>query len=196
MHGNEASGRELLLYLAQYFCEQYRQGDSKITRLTTHTRIHLLPSLNPDGFNKAYQVFKAKGKVPSMLGRNNANGVDLNRDFPDLNKVMYRNEKERERANNPLSSVTMAAKGTINIDFETLQPETEAIVKWLREYPFILSANLHDGELVANYPYDKSRTRHYDYAASPDDAVFKDLAETYAKKHRTMAKRDLHVLRL
>ena len=75
------------------------------------------------------------------------------------------------------------------LSFQFLQPETEAVVKWLRDYPFVLSGNFHDGELVANYPYDKSRTRHDDYAASPDDAVFKDLAETYANRHRTMAKR-------
>ena len=72
---------------------------------------------------------------------------------------------------------------------QNLQPETEAVIKWLGEYPFVLSGNFHDGELVANYPYDKSRTRHNDYAGSPDDAVFKDLAETYAKKHRTMSRR-------
>ncbi len=59
-----------------------------------------------------------QGKVASMLGRNNANGVDLNRDFPDLNKVMYQNEKVQEGPNNHLSSTNGKRKGTVDVDFE------------------------------------------------------------------------------
>ena len=60
MHGNEAVGRELVVQMAKYLLENYGQ-DERITKLVNGTDLWLMPSLNPDGFERAredncYQV--------------------------------------------------------------------------------------------------------------------------------------------
>ncbi|XP_048836679.1 carboxypeptidase D [Brienomyrus brachyistius] len=154
MHGNEVVGRELLLNLIEYLCRNYG-SDTEVTWLVNNTRIHIMPSMNPDG----YEVAK-EGDVKGYIGRNNTNNIDLNRNFPDQ-----------------FSSIS-----------EPRQPETIAVMKWLKNYPFVLSANLHGGSLVVNYPYDDGPQGTTTYSKSPDDDVFKMVSLAYSQANPMMRK--------
>ena len=52
MHGNEVHGREMILRLAKELLEKYSSGADDIRDLLDHTDIHLLPTMNPDGFSR------------------------------------------------------------------------------------------------------------------------------------------------
>ena len=54
MHGNEVLGREMLIEFAKYLLEAYTNNNTQdIKRLVDTTDIHLLASMNPDGFEGA-----------------------------------------------------------------------------------------------------------------------------------------------
>ncbi|XP_014670312.1 PREDICTED: carboxypeptidase E-like [Priapulus caudatus] len=181
MHGNEVVGREMLLKLADYLCDEYRHGNEEIQQLVNLTRIHLLPSMNPDGWAQAEPYEDAVQGMESIEGRANAHDVDLNRNFPDLNRIVYSNEKLHLQNNHVLNQLRRLST--------PLEPETRAVLLWLQQFPFALSANMHGGDLVANYPYDESRSGSSlgHYTASPDDETFRELALAYSSKHPEMS---------
>ena len=144
MHGDETVGREMSVYLIDWLCSNYGVSE-RATNLVNNTSIHIMPSMNPDGFE---------------LGqRNNANDVDLNRDFPDQFQDPNNNVNGR-------------------------QPETRSVMQWTEQHNFILSANMHTGALVVNYPFDGPNSGSY--SACPDDDIFVDLALTYSENHQDM----------
>ncbi|ELW62779.1 Carboxypeptidase Z [Tupaia chinensis] len=158
IHGNEVAGREMLIYLAQYLCSEYLLGSPRIQRLLNTTRVHLLPSMNPDG----YEVAAAEGAGYNgwTSGRQNAQNLDLNRNFPDLTSEYYRLAATRGVRSDHIPIPQHYWWGKV-------APETKAIMKWMRTIPFVLSASLHGGDLVVSYPFDFSKHPQEEKMFSP-----------------------------
>ncbi|KAF7231646.1 carboxypeptidase Z [Nothobranchius furzeri] len=191
MHGNEVLGRQLLIYLAQYLCSEYLRGNERIQTLINSTRIHILPSLNPDGYEVAMSGSNQNNygdadegyKYSSWnTGQNNAQNVDLNRNFPDLTTIVYNRRRQKGFRTDHISIPD-------NYWFGKVAPETYAVMKWIRSIPFVLSANFHGGDLLVSYPYDLSKhpLGHSMFSPTPDDKVFKLLAGIYVNAHETMS---------
>ncbi|XP_038669039.1 carboxypeptidase M-like [Scyliorhinus canicula] len=119
MHGNEAVRREIPLHFILYLVASYGKNPD-LTLFMDNSRIHVLPSMNPDGFEMS-----SEGDCDGAAGRHNANGFDLNQNFPDAFR-----ERQVERQN-----------------------ETEHMIKWISSIPFTLSGNVNTGAMVAVHPY-------------------------------------------
>ncbi|XP_047431913.1 carboxypeptidase M [Mugil cephalus] len=51
MHGNEVLSRELMLQLIDFLVSGYRSNETWPVQMLRNTRIHILPTMNPDGFD-------------------------------------------------------------------------------------------------------------------------------------------------
>ncbi|XP_045478513.1 LOW QUALITY PROTEIN: carboxypeptidase M-like [Harmonia axyridis] len=159
MHGNEAVSRELMLHLIQHLVTQY-QVDPYIRWLLDNTRIHILPSMNPDGF----EVSK-EGTCEGGQGRYNARGFDLNRNFPDYFKQNNkRPQPETEAVKDWISKIQFVLSGSLH---------GGALVA---SYPFDNTPN----SLFSNFGSSPSLT--------PDDDVFRHLALAYSTNHAKMSR--------
>jgi len=125
IHGNETGGFILMLRLADYLLKHYNT-ESRTRNLVDNLEIWINPLANPDG---AYKT----GNTISSPTRFNANGYDLNRNFPD-----------------PVS------------DNPNKQMETLDMMTFMKSHNFVLSANFHAGKEVVNYPWDRWERRHPD----------------------------------
>ncbi len=130
MHGDEITGYVLMLRLIDTLLTSYGT-DARLTDLVINDEIWINPLANPDG------TYHGGNNTVYGATRYNANGVDLNRNFPD------------------------PAAGP-HPDGNAWQPET-IIMKTLAENNnFILSANFHGGAEVVNYPWDTWSRLHPD----------------------------------
>lgn len=131
MHGDELTGYPLMIRLIDYLLSNYG-SDSEVTNLVNSTEIYINPLANPDGSYRS----TGNNTISNPI-RANANGQDLNRNYPDNVAGLHDN-------------------GT------TYQPETKAFMAFADSRDFVLVANFHGGTEVVNYPYDNTFTDHAD----------------------------------
>ncbi|MCK4412304.1 MAG: carboxypeptidase regulatory-like domain-containing protein [Candidatus Eisenbacteria sp.] len=112
MHGDEPPGTEMCIYLIRLLTENYGI-DPDLTALVDDLEIYICPLHNPDGNEHGT--------------RYNADGHDLNREFPRV----------------------------VDPDDPSGRPiEVQHMMNFVYDHNFILGANYHTGALVANYPWD------------------------------------------
>ncbi|XP_048519633.1 carboxypeptidase M isoform X2 [Dendroctonus ponderosae] len=169
IHGNEAVSREILLQLINYLVTNYNT-DQYIKWLLDNTRIHIMPSMNPDGF----EVSK-EGACDGAQGRYNSQGYDLNRNFPDYFKQNNkRPQPETEAVKEWIKKIQFVLSGSLH---------GGALVA---SYPFDNSPNSRvcaSSALCAMFT-----TYSHTPSLTPDDDVFKHLALTYSTSHAKMSK--------
>uniref|UniRef100_A0A3B4ZVI9 AE binding protein 1 n=1 Tax=Stegastes partitus TaxID=144197 RepID=A0A3B4ZVI9_9TELE len=168
LHGNEALGRELVLLLMQFLCKEYNDENPRVRRLVDGVRIHLVPSLNPDAYELAFEMVRRAC-------------YDIFQNFPDLNSILWGAE---DRGWVP----RIVPNHHIPLPENTLNVETKAIISWMERTPFVLGANLQGGEKLVAYPFDMQRppVSVRLFYKTPDDAMFRWLAMSYAHSHLSM----------
>lgn len=148
MHGDEVTGMEMEMFMIENILRGYKADNDSMLFIVNNTELYVLPLFNPDG--------------NTLVQRGNANGVDLNRNFPE--GTLY-------EPNTPVGE----------------EPEIAAMINWSNDHNFILSTNYHGGALVANYEYDADfGVPNYTYAACPDDAHVTWLSYNYSQRNTPM----------
>jgi len=143
MHGDEITGFVLMLRLADYLLSNYGT-DAEITNIVDNIDLYINPNANPDG------TYAGSNSSVSSATRANANGVDINRNFPTPN---YTNPSE------------------VN------ESEIQAMMTFAENHSFIMSANFHGGIELVNYPWD---SWYSDVNPHPDNDWFESISTNYA----------------
>jgi len=146
IHGDEVVGGQLVQRLLWVICEEYNTN-TRIKNIVDNNVIYFMPMFNPDGYMNTR--------------RENANGIDLNRNFPNT--------------------------WTSNNDLPTgRQVETVAMMNFVRSRRFVISMMYHGGAEVVNYPYDGRQPGTSGYSATRKDAQATQISLGYSQAHRTM----------
>lgn len=130
MHGDETTGYPMLLNLIDEILLGYG-SNSRYTNLINSTEIWIVPCANPDG------TYAGGNNTVNGATRANANGVDLNRNYPDPQTGLHP-------------------------DGNAYQPETVIFMGLADTVDFVMAANFHGGAEVVNYPWDTWNHVHPD----------------------------------
>jgi len=145
MHGDEWTGTEMCLFLADYLLTNYG-SNQQATNIVDNIDLWIVPLMNPDGY--------------VAVERENANGIDLNRAFPEGTEGEPNSTAGREA-------------------------EVAVIMNWSFANSFVCSANFHTGALVTNYPFDSDGMGSV-YSPTPDDDLFIWMSEEYSRHNLPM----------
>ena len=150
IHGDETTGFVLMLRLIDSLLTSYG-NNPRITNIIDNAEIWINPLANPDG------TYHGGNNTVNGATRYNANGFDLNRNFPDPVYGINPNQQQETAV------------------FRTLAEQNN----------FILCANFHGGTEVVNYPWDTWTNVYPDYVSHPDESWYQFISHLYADTCQT-----------
>lgn len=151
MHGDELVGYNLLLRLADFLLSEYANG-GEVTWLVDQVEIWLNPLANPD---LTYYPDTDSTLVNAIRPGSGSHPEDHNRIFPD---------PSLGEANDTTGKLL----------------EVKYMMQFMMDHRFNMSANIHSGAEVVNYPWDHKAKRH------PDDDWYYFISREYADEARSL----------
>ena len=131
IHGDETTGWIMMLRLIDYLLEN--PDEPEVQTIMDNIDLYIGPNTNPDG------TYHGGNNTVNGATRENANGVDMNRNYADPH-------------------------GGPHPDGYEYQTETQWFMQFAEENAFVMGANYHGGAEVMNYPWDNTYTLHADDA--------------------------------
>lgn len=181
VHAAEVANTLILTKFLSELTNEYESGNEDIINKLNNVKIAVIPCMNPDGYevynygieslnNKELWIYQNKNNINFENIKSNANGVDLNRNFPTQNAGMYYKTKD-------LISTVALEKTTQNLKYFGgyslgSEPETKAAMYFMLKhykntYAYI---NMHSQGRVI-------------YAGKPNlSTEFNSLTASFAKK--------------
>ncbi len=181
IHAAEVSTTLILTKFLSDILNDYDNGDKTIVDLLNNVKIAVIPCMNPDGYevynygieslnNKDLWLYKNRKSISFEYSKSNANGVDLNRNFPTQHEGMY--YKGNNLISNTSLELTTSKSKYFNGYSGGSEPETKASMYFMLKhykntYAYI---NVHSQGRVL-------------YAGKPNlSKEFNDLTQSFAKK--------------
>ena len=167
IHGNERISTWTAMRLAESILADLDNAESVYRPMLSRCALWIIPAMNPDGASAARPK------------RYNAKNHDMNRSFPD-------------GALQPLGTFangdgmwtggyvpTAEYVPGVNRFPASEVPETTAFMRFCMEHPCKAALHLHSGDVLISYPYGNNAERTDGYTASPDDELYRALADAY-----------------
>ncbi|PWZ27623.1 Carboxypeptidase SOL1 [Zea mays] len=128
----------------------------------------------------------------ALRWRGNANNIVLNRDFPDQffpvnNDIDYRQPETRAIMNWVKQEHFTASASLYGVTILTYCSYNISYPVEMRSYSFLLFDFVLQGALVANYPWDGTRDTSKHYYRCPGDKTFRHMASVYSRSHYNMS---------
>ncbi|MBP5663773.1 MAG: T9SS type A sorting domain-containing protein [Bacteroidales bacterium] len=135
MHGDEQTGFVMMLHLIDYLLNNYTT-DSQVQHIMDNVDLWICPVENPDGmYARNDNSMGGSSWSGSGSTRANAHGVDLNRNYPEVGQPA-----------------------------KNYEPEIQGMIDFATQHHFVMSANLHGGAELYNFPWDSWTTNQVPHA--------------------------------